>query len=131
MTDLPRILLVTAAGGALGALSRFGLSAWVSRVLPPTFPWGTFVVNVTGCLFLGVVLRATEGVAAPAWRAFLTVGVAGAFTTFSTFSHENLLMLQQREYGRAVLYAGGSVLLGLVALLAGLALAGLWMQRPA
>jgi CrcB protein len=131
MTDLPRILLVTAAGGALGALSLFGLSAWVSRLLPTTFPWGTFVVNVLGCLFLGVVLRWTEGLAAPLWRTFLTVGVAGAFTTFSTFSHENLLMLQQREYGRAALYTGGSAVLGIAALMLGLALAGLWLQRAA
>lgn len=131
MTDFPRILLVTAAGGALGAVSRFALSTWVNRVLPPTFPWGTFVVNVVGCLFLGMVLRWMDGLAAPAWRAFLTVGVAGAFTTFSTFSYENLLMLQQREYGRAALYTGGSAVLGMGALMLGLALAGLWVQRAA
>jgi CrcB protein len=88
-------------------------------------------VNVAGCLFLGVVLRLLEGTAPDsAWRAFLTVGVAGGFTTFSMFSHENVLLLQDREYGRALLYMSGSVVLGIGALLLGLALAGLIVQRP-
>jgi fluoride exporter len=131
MTQIPKILLAIAAGGALGALGRSGLSVWVGRWAPPTFPWGTLIVNVTGSLFLGVVLRLLDGMAATsAWRAFLTVGVAGAFTTFSTFSLENVQLLQEREYGRAALYMSSSVVLGICALLLGLALADQLVQRP-
>ena len=130
MTPIPKILFAIAAGGAVGALARFGLSAWIGR-WAPAFPWGTFVVNVTGCLFLGLVLRLLEGTGrATVWHAFLAVGVAGAFTTFSTFSHENVLLLQEREYVRAAVYMSGSVVLGICALLLGLALAGLLMPRP-
>lgn len=130
MTRIPVILLSIAAGGAAGALARYGLSLWVGRWAPASFPWGTFIVNVAGCLFLGMVLRLLEGAAVTsAWRAFLTVGVAGAFTTFSTFSQENVLLLQEREYVRAALYMSGSVILGIGALLLGLAVAGVLVQR--
>lgn len=130
MTQIPTILLCIAAGGAAGAVARFGLSLWVSRWAPMSFPWGTFIVNVTGCLFLGAVLRLLEGTGpASAWRAFLTVGLAGAFTTFSTFSHENVLLLQEREYVRAAAYMSGSVVVGICALLLGLAVAGLLVPR--
>lgn len=119
-----------AAGGALGAVLRFVVTVWVNRYAPASFPWGTFVVNVAGCLFLGLVLRwLGDSALTSAWRAFLTVGIAGAFTTFSTFSHENLLLLQDREYVRAGLYMGGSVLVGILALMLGLALASLFLQR--
>lgn len=109
----------------MGALGRFGLSLWASRWAPPTFPWGTLIVNAAGCLFVGAMLRLLEGtVPGSAWRAFLVVGVAGGFTTFSTFSHENIVLLQERAYGRAALYMSGSVVLGICAVLLGMALAG-------
>lgn len=127
---IPKILLAVAAGGALGALSRLGLTNWVSRWAPGEFPWGTFVVNVIGSLFLGVVLGLVDSTAPESsWRAFLTVGLAGAFTTFSTFSYESVLLIQDREYVRAALYTSGSVVVAISALLLGLALAGLVVQR--
>ncbi|HEX2168618.1 MAG TPA: fluoride efflux transporter CrcB [Longimicrobiales bacterium] len=130
MPQIAKVVMAVAAGGAVGALGRFGLSFWASRWAPPTFPWGTLIVNVAGCLFLGAMLRLLEGtVPGSAWRAFLIVGVAGGFTTFSTFSHENILLLQEREYGRAALYMSGSVVLGICALLLGIALAGQLAQR--
>lgn len=127
---IPRLVIAVAAGGAVGALARYGVSAWIGRSAPLSFPWGTFVVNVGGCLFLGVVLRLLEGTApGGAWRIFLTVGVAGGFTTFSTFSHESVMLLQERAYGRAALYMSGSMMLGILALLAGLAIANELMRR--
>jgi len=127
---IPKILLAVAAGGALGALSRFGLTVWVSRWAPGAFPWATFVVNVIGSLFLGMVLGLMDS-AAPVslWRAFLTVGLAGAFTTFSAFSYESVVLIQDRAYVRAALYMSGSVVVAISALLLGLALAGLVVQR--
>lgn len=130
MPDIAKMVLAVATGGALGALGRFGVSSWVSRWASPLYPWGTLLVNVAGCLFLGAVMRLLEDTASgPAWRAFLTVGLAGGFTTFSTFSYENVFLLQEREYGRAAIYMSGSVVLGICAFLAGMALAGQIAQR--
>jgi CrcB protein len=87
------------------------------------FPWGTLVVNVVGCLALGLVLRWLQVAAvAPEVRPFLTIGLLGAFTTFSTFSFETVALLQEGQWLRAGLYVGGSVLLGLAAMIAGMAL---------
>jgi CrcB protein len=130
MPMIPKILIAVAAGGALGALARYGLTSWIYRWAPDSFPWGTFAVNMVGSLFLGIVLGLFDGaVPETPWRAFLTIGLAGAFTTFSTFSYENVLLLQDREYARAVLYMGGSVAGAVSALLLGLVVAGLLVQR--
>jgi CrcB protein len=112
-----------ALGGALGALARYGLSGWVYGRLGETFPWGTVVVNVVGCLALGGVARWLQVTAvAPEVRPFLTIGLLGAFTTFSTFSYETVALLQDGQWLRAGLYVGGSVGVGLAAMVAGMAL---------
>jgi CrcB protein len=111
-----------ALGGALGALARYGLSGWVYDRLGEAFPWGTLVVNVVGCLLLGAAVRWLQVSAAPpAVRPFLTIGLLGAFTTFSTFSYETVVLLQEGQWARAGLYVGGSVSVGLVAMVAGVA----------
>ena len=117
-------LAYVALGGALGALARYGISGWVYDRLGEAFPWGTFVVNVLGCLLLGLVIRWLQvSSVSPALRPFLTIGLLGAFTTFSTFSFETVALLQEGQWLRAGLYAGGSVALGLIAMVAGMALA--------
>jgi len=127
---IPRLVIAVAAGGAVGALARYGLSTWIGHSASLSFPWGTFLVNVVGCLFPGVVLRLLEGtVPGGTWRVFLTLGVAGGFTTFSTFGHESVMLLQERTYGRAALYMSGSMVLGILALLAGLAIANELLRR--
>lgn len=116
-------LLYVAVGGALGALARYGLSGWVQDAAGGTFPWGTLVVNVLGCFLLGLVLVWLERVAvASEMRSFATIGVLGAFTTFSTFSYEAVALLRDREWLRAGGYLSGSLLLGLAAVVAGFAL---------
>ena len=113
-----------ALGGALGALARYGISGWVYDRLGENFPWGTLVVNLVGCLALGLVIRWLQvSAVAPELRPFLTIGVLGAFTTFSTFSYETVALLQEGQWLRAGLYMGGSVVLGLIAMVAGMALA--------
>ena len=113
-----------ALGGALGALARYGISGWVYDRMGENFPWGTLVVNLVGCLALGLVIRWLQvSAVAPELRPFLTIGVLGAFTTFSTFSYETVALLQEGQWFRAGLYMGGSVVLGLIAMVAGMALA--------
>ena len=117
-------LAYVALGGALGALARYGISGWVYDRLGENFPWGTLVVNLVGCLALGLVIRWLQvSAVAPELRPFLTIGVLGAFTTFSTFSYETVALLQEGQWLRAGLYMGGSVVLGLIAMVAGMALA--------
>jgi CrcB protein len=78
--------LLVAAGGALGATARFLLTDLVHRVTSPFFPWGTFIVNVSGCFVFGLVagLGDARGVVTPNVRAFVLVGILGGYTTFSS-----------------------------------------------
>ena len=116
-------LAYVALGGALGALARYGISGWVYDRLGENFPWGTLIVNLVGCLALGMVIRWLQvSAVSPEVRPFLTIGVLGAFTTFSTFSYETVALLQEGQWLRAGLYMGGSVALGLIAMVAGMAL---------
>lgn len=117
------LLLYIAAGGAAGALARYGLGGWVHGWMGDRFPWGTFVVNGTGSLLIGFALRYLEGVpASPELRALVTVGLLGAFTTFSTYTYETVALLRDRAWLRAALYSLGSLGFGLAAVGAGLAL---------
>lgn len=121
----PGLLAAIAAGGALGALARFGVNGWIQGLAGVAFPWGTLIVNVSGSFLFGLSLRLLEGTdASPELRAGLLVGVLGAFTTFSTFSFEAVQLLREGQPGRAAAYVGGSVLLGLAALLLGYGAAG-------
>ena len=125
------LLLFVAVGGALGAVARYGLSGWVQSLAGGTFPWGTLVVNVLGCFLLGFAFRVLQlSALSPAVRGAVTVGFLGAFTTFSTFGLETVGLLQDGRWARAAAYAGGSVAIGLSAVVAGLWLATA-LQRPA
>lgn len=95
-------------GGFLGAPLRF----WVGRAVK-LVPLGTFVINVTGSLLLGMMWAATGGQGA--WYAFVGTGVLGAYTTFSTFSVEAVTLWEQGRSGWAALYVVGSALCGLAA----------------
>ena len=114
-------LLLIAVGGAAGAAARYLVSGWVQGWTGAAFPLGTLGVNVTGCVALGLTMRLTEGlIAATELRALVAIGFLGAFTTFSTFSLEAVLLMQRGEWARAITYVGASFLLGLVGLWIGL-----------
>lgn len=116
-------LLAVAAGGALGALARWGVSVLIQSRTGLAFPWGTLGVNLLGCLVIGVVYGLFQGVELPqAVRLFVTLGFLGAFTTFSTFGYESVNLLQQGHPGRALAYVALSVMAGLALVVAGLAL---------
>mgnify|MGYP002782088163 CR=1 FL=1 len=106
-------LWLVAIGGALGAVARALLSTAIQTRWPSRWPAGTIVVNVSGCLVLGLIigLLAARPHLAPAWRAFAAVGVLGAFTTFSTFEAETLALLQRGDVATAC----GNVVVSLVA----------------
>jgi CrcB protein len=118
------LVLLVALGGAIGAVARFGVSGLVESWTTASFPWGTLVVNALGSLALGFFLGVVQTASVqPRMRAFVAVGVLGAFTTFSTFSFETVALIQEGQWGRASLYAMGSLALGLAGIFAGLALA--------
>jgi len=113
--------LYIAVGGAIGSLARYGMGAWIQAKDAVGFPWGTFAVNGLGSLLIGVVLGYLTAVeAGPNLRLFLVVGILGGFTTFSTFSYEVVTLFQSGEWARAGLYAVGSLVLGVAAVLVGL-----------
>jgi fluoride exporter len=113
-------------GGFLGALARFGLSGLVHRY-PGTsgFPYGTLVVNLLGCLLIGVFAGLTEGrqVMSPELRIFALIGVLGGFTTFSTFGYESFMLLRNAEFLRVMVNVGVHVVAGLALVWLGYAVA--------
>lgn len=118
---MPLILLLVAVGGAAGAVARYLLSVRVQAWVGSGFPWGTLAVNLIGCVVLGLVMRLTTGFVATAeGRALVAVGFLGAFTTFSTFGVETVLLLQRGEVARAGGYVLASVLFGVLGAFIGL-----------
>ncbi|MFO7261852.1 MAG: fluoride efflux transporter CrcB [bacterium] len=113
--------LYIALGGALGAVARYVLGSWIHSWAGPGFPWGTFAINATGSLLIGLSLHCLNTThAAPELRAFVTTGLLGAFTTFSTFTYEAIMLLQEGAWARAAAYTLGSLAIGLLAAGSGL-----------
>ena len=117
--------LVIGLGGFLGANARYLVGSWCAERFGPSFPYGTLVVNVSGSFVIGffLVLITDRLTLHPHWRLFFVIGFLGAYTTFSTFSFESLALLQHRALGAALANMVGSVALGLIAVVMGMALA--------
>jgi CrcB protein len=118
-------LFAVGVGGGLGALARYYIASWVQPV-GVLFDWGIFAVNISGGLLMGMIVEASalKLNLPPDLRTFLTVGLLGGYTTFSTFSLDSVLLLQRGAYGQAAFYMIGSVVLSILALFA-----GLWLVR--
>lgn len=115
--------MAIAIGGAIGALARYWMSLWVHGIMGRDFPWGTLTINVVGSLLIGllhVVLVERLNLPPAPWRALLMVGVLGAFTTFSSFSLETLILFEGGAWLKALLNIVISVTLCLAAAGAGL-----------
>jgi CrcB protein len=117
------LIAVLVIGGARGAPARYFVDGWVEPRVDSVFPWGTFLINVTGSFVLGVVtgLALYHGLG-DVPRAAIATGFCGAYTTFSTFSYETIELIELGEHRRAVANALGSIAAGLVAAGLGLAL---------
>lgn len=111
-------------GGALGAIARYQLAAMIQARIPAGFPWGTFVVNVTGCLVMGVAttLLTDRLVVHPNWRFLIPIGFIGAYTTFSTFELETFRAVTEGAWLVGGLNVLSSVVAGYVALWLGIVL---------
>jgi fluoride exporter len=118
--SLQKYLLI-AIGGALGSIARFWVGSTVANRMGIKFPYGTLIVNLTACLVIGFTLTylGKRADLNPAWRFLIPVGFIGAYSTFSTYEWETLATLRSGAFMLGALYAGGSLILGLVAVWGG------------
>jgi CrcB protein len=122
---MSRNVLIVAIGSMLGGVARYLCALGVARIMLAAYPYGTFAVNVVGCLAIGLVYGFAERFS---WfssdlRLFLATGFCGGFTTFSSFAYENIELLQDKDYFTFAAYSGLSFVLGLGAAFVGLSLA--------
>lgn len=111
-------------GGGLGASLRHAVNVGCARACGLNFPYGTFVINITGSLVMGLIAGylAFKGEASQPWRLFIMTGILGGYTTFSAFSLDSVLLYERGELGLAAFYVVGSVALSIAGLVAGLSL---------
>jgi len=113
-----RALIAVLVGGGIGSVARYAVGFWFTQRFGPGLPIGTFAVNITGCLIIGLVAELAQTRAlgvTPLVRIFLMVGVLGGYTTFSSFAYELFTLTSERFPLAALIYASASVILGLAA----------------
>lgn len=113
------------AGSAIGGISRFAIGKWVSNLTSLSFPLSTFSINILGSFLIGLLLGIqNKNAIAPSMLLFLSTGFCGGFTTFSTFSLENLSLIKQGNIGIAFFYMAVSLIFGLAAVYIGMIVIG-------
>jgi len=119
-----RALLFVGIGGGLGSILRYVISLFIGRHVPIVFPLGTLIVNISGCFLIGVFysILARHTDFNSEWRLLLITGICGGYTTFSTFSYDGVILLKQGSNLSFMLYVLSSVVIGLLATFAGVAL---------
>ena len=107
-------LLLVGMGGFIGSVARYYTQLLFHKMLPGNIPYGTLTANVLGCFVIGIIfaLGLKQGMLSTEWRLFIAIGFCGGFTTFSSFSLENFLLLQSGQYMAVVIYFFSSVFLG-------------------
>jgi CrcB protein len=118
-----KTLLIIGLGGGIGSIFRYLIQVYTGRHLSLTFPVGTLLVNISGCLLIGLLygLSVKYNVISLEWRLFLITGLCGGYTTFSSFSYESISLFRQGNYGYFLLYTTLSFVLGLTATIGGMA----------
>ena len=121
----PQLILAVAVGGAVGSVARYLMAISAARAFGTSFPWGTLIINVTGSALIGafVSLFAIRWNLPEAARVFLTVGICGGYTTFSTFSLDAFYLMERGAWPSSLAYMLGSVILSVGALALALRLA--------
>jgi len=120
------VIAAVAVGGAIGSAARYLIAGWVQSAAWAGFPYGIFTVNISGGLIMGILteLMALKWNVSLEMRAFLTTGILGGYTTFSTFSLDSALLIERGAYASAAIYIAGSAIVSIGALFA-----GLWLIR--
>jgi fluoride exporter len=116
-----KTLLICGTGGFIGTVIRFLISRYFQENSLSLFPWGTFSVNIIGSLLIGLFYGLSErgNILSPEILLFLTVGICGGFTTFSTLANDSYILMQGKEWLKLSLYTSLSFFLGLVAVYLG------------
>lgn len=126
MSDITSVLAI-AAGAVPGALSRYHLTEWTKAKFGTRFPYGTFVINLTGCLAMGFFFTLSDGITGYPKELDLLIrtGFLGSYTTFSTYAFDTLSLWRNKQSWATTLYWAGSAFLGVAAVLLGVAIANL------
>lgn len=117
-----KIVLLIFISSGLGGVARYQMQLGIYKLYPHAFPWGTFLVNILGCLLIGIFFALSEkgNLLSHEWRLALTTGFCGGFTTFSAFAYENINLLKSGNYLYAGLYITASAVLGIAAVFLGI-----------
>lgn len=115
-------ILLVGIGGGLGSIARYLCQKWFLSWYPSSFPWGTFAVNATGCLLIGIFwgISFRSFSANETWKLFLMTGLCGGFTTFSAFTLEGIGLLKEQKHALFFSYLLASVIIGLAATYTGM-----------
>jgi len=115
--------VMVGVGGFIGAIARYVVGNYIGSRFGVRFPYGTFVINMSGCFFIGLVVALlTRTTASPYWRYLIPIGFIGAFTTFSAFEYETLRAVQDGQAITGLLNVALSAIVGFIAVWAGDAL---------
>ena len=116
-----KAMLIAGAGGFLGTCGRFLVGKLAHLLFASPFPYGTFAVNVIGCFVIGILCGLAEktSLISPQMNVFLITGFCGGFTTFSSFSNDMYLLMQNKQWMYFALYLGLSIALGILMVIAG------------
>lgn len=120
-------LLLVGLGGGLGSIARYGTSQFTHKYLSDLLPYGTLIANIVGSLLIGVLLAYLIENPSQNFKLLLVTGFCGGYTTFSTFTYENFSYLQNGQIGMFLLYALGSIMIGLLAVFVGFSLVKLFL----